>query len=186
MPLPEFRLKQASAVLGVDSKALQNLVQMKVLNPPRRDNFYWFDTRLLLEAKLAFYLKETLGSSSEWLAQCTKALSQELLKPASRQPRYLRLQSTPAKSQEALEIRIPLRQLAKELEEQLPRAEAAQDLPRGRKRPGWKRELTRSLNAAASDLSGITESQIAAEIRAFRNQKKRLPEISIGHSAGRS
>jgi hypothetical protein len=57
MERPEFKLKQASAVLGVTPKDLQNLVQLKVLRPPLRDSFYWFDTRLLLEAKLAFYLK---------------------------------------------------------------------------------------------------------------------------------
>jgi hypothetical protein len=34
-----------------------NLVQSKVLRPIRRDAFYWFDKRLLLEAKIAFYLK---------------------------------------------------------------------------------------------------------------------------------
>ena len=48
----EFKLKQASAVLGVPSKDLQNLVQLKVIRPARRDNLYWFDSRLLLEAKL--------------------------------------------------------------------------------------------------------------------------------------
>jgi hypothetical protein len=33
----ELKLKQASAVLGVAPKDLQNLVQFKVLRPPRRD-----------------------------------------------------------------------------------------------------------------------------------------------------
>ena len=37
----ELKLKQASAVLGVSPKDLQNLVQFKVLRPTRRDNFYW-------------------------------------------------------------------------------------------------------------------------------------------------
>ena len=49
----ELKLKQASAVLGVSPKDLQNLVQFKVLRPTRRDSFYWFDNRLLLEAKVA-------------------------------------------------------------------------------------------------------------------------------------
>jgi hypothetical protein len=38
----------------------------------------WFDTNLLLEAKMAFYLKETLGSSSDLLARFTEALSKNL------------------------------------------------------------------------------------------------------------
>lgn len=40
-------------MLGVDAKDLQNLVQFNVLQPPRRDRLYWFDNRLLLEAKVA-------------------------------------------------------------------------------------------------------------------------------------
>ena len=64
-----LKLKQASAVLGVPPKDLQNLVQFKVLRPTRRDNFYWFDNRLLLEAKIALYLKESLGTSTEVLAR---------------------------------------------------------------------------------------------------------------------
>jgi hypothetical protein len=55
-------------------------------------------------------------------------------------------------------------------------------LPRGRKRPGWKREFTRSLAAAADDLSGVTEVQVAQAIRGFRAEKKRLPEITVAPS----
>jgi hypothetical protein len=71
----ELKLKQASAVLGVAPKDLQNLVQFKVLRPIRRDSFYWFDNRLLLEAKVALYLKESLGTSTEVLVLFTRALS---------------------------------------------------------------------------------------------------------------
>ena len=53
----ELKLKQASAVLGVDPKDLQNLVQFKVLRPRREDSVYWFNDRMLLAAKVAFYLK---------------------------------------------------------------------------------------------------------------------------------
>ncbi|MGH2668775.1 MAG: hypothetical protein ACRDH5_06615, partial [bacterium] len=74
----ELKLKQASAVLGVDPKDLQNLVQFNVLHPARRDSFYWFDRRLLLQAKVAFYLKESLGTSTELLARFTQALSSNL------------------------------------------------------------------------------------------------------------
>src|SRR5579863_6653866 len=90
------------------------------------------------------------------------------------------LRSRPAKGREPIEVRIPVRDLANELNEQLPMAAVYQDLPRGRKRSGWKRELTRTLEAAAKDLSGVTESQIADAIRGFRAGKKTLPEITIG------
>src|SRR5215471_5672802 len=173
-----LKLKQASAVLGVAPKELQNLVQFKVLRPARRDNFYWFDNRLLLEAKIALYLKESLGTSTEVLARFTHALS-NLKDEEMTGTRYLSLQSRPSKNRKPVEIRIPLADLAKELKEQLPLASVYQDLPRGRKRLGWKREFARSLEAAAQDLSGVTEPQIAEVIRGVRAEKKRLPEITI-------
>lgn len=177
----ELKLKQASAVLGVAPKDLQNLVQFKVLRPSRRDSIYWFDNRLLLEAKIAFYLKDSLGTSTDVLALFARALS-GLTEEHVSKARYLSLRSRPAKGREPIEVRIPVRDLANELNEQLPTAIVYQDLPRGRKRSGWKREFTRALETAAKDLSGVTESQIADAIRGFRVGKKMLPEITIGPS----
>ena len=182
MPTVELKLKQASAVLGVDPKDLQNLVQFKVLRPPRRDSFYWFDNRLLLEARVAFYLKESLGTSTEMLGLFTQALSSNLKEEEPARFRYVWLRSRPASGREPIEVRIPLRELAKELEQQLPRAAVYQDLPRGRKRPGWKRAFARSLEAAARDLTGVTQSQIMEAVRGYRAGKKRLPEITVGGS----
>jgi plasmid maintenance system antidote protein VapI len=176
----ELKLKQASAVLGVAPKDLQNLVQFKVLRPTRRDSFYWFNNRLLLEAKVALYLKESLGTSTEVLVLFARALS-NLKDEEVTNVRYLSLRSLPARGREPIEVRIPLRDLAKELNEQLPLAAVYQDLPRGRKRPGWKREFTRSLEAAAGDLSGVSESAVAEAIRGFRTERK-LPEITVGPS----
>ena len=73
-----LKLKQASAVLGVPPKDLQNLVQLGVIRPARRNRVCWFDTNLLLEAKVAFYLKETFGSSSDLLARFTEAFAKNL------------------------------------------------------------------------------------------------------------
>src|SRR5689334_21479655 len=175
----ELKLKQASAVLGVSPKDLQNLVQFKVLRPTRRDSLHWFDNRLLLEAKVALYLKESLGTSTEVLALFARALS-GLKDEDMARLRYVSLRSLPTRGREPIEIRVPLRELAKELDEQLPRSAVYQDLPRGRKRPGWKREFTRKLEAAARDLSGVTESQVSDAIRAYRSEKRQLPEITVG------
>jgi hypothetical protein len=180
MQTVELKLKQASAVLGVAPKDLQNLVQLKVLRPPRRDSFYWFDARLLLEAKLAFYLKESLGTSTKLLVRFTEALSRDLRDEETTKLRYLWLRSRPARGQQTIEVRIPLRNLAKELEEHLRRASVYKDLPRGRKRPGWKRDFLRNLKSAAGDLSGVAASEITEVVRGYRAEKKRLPEISVG------
>ena len=181
MKATELKLKQASAVLGVSPKDLQNLVQFKVLRPTRRESIYWFDNRLLLEAKVALYLKESLGTSTEVLALFARALSSLKDEEVARL-RYVFVRSLPTRGREPIEIRVPLRELAKELDEQLPRSVVYQDLPRGRKRPGWKREFTRRLEVAAQELSGVTESQIKEAIRGFRAEKKQLPEITVGPS----
>lgn len=177
-----LKLKQASAVLGVSPKDLQNLIQLEVLKPPRRDRVYWFDRRLLLEAKLAFYLKESLGTSTELLSHFTEALSRDLRGEEPAKLRYVWLHSRPARGRQTIDVRIPLRSLAKEIEEQLPRASVYQDLPRGRKRPGWQSEFLRSVKAAAGDLAGVAESDVTAAIRGYRAERKRLPEISVGGS----
>jgi hypothetical protein len=167
-------------VLGVDPKDLQNLVQFNVLRPTRRDSFYWFDRRLLLQAKVAFYLKDSLGTSTELLARFADVLSNNLRQEEPSKLRYVWLRSRPARGQEPVEIRIPLRNLAKELEAQLPRAAVYQDLPKGRKRPGWKREFARNIEAASRELAGVTESQITKAIRHYRTEKRQLPEITVG------
>jgi hypothetical protein len=69
-----LKLKQASAVLGVAPKDLQNLVQFKVLRPTRRDNFYWFDNACCSKRRSLLYLKQSLGTSTEVLARFTHAL----------------------------------------------------------------------------------------------------------------
>ena len=46
-------------MLGVPPEDLQNLVQLGVIRPARRNSVCWFDTNLLLEAKVACYLKQT-------------------------------------------------------------------------------------------------------------------------------
>src|SRR5260221_5062344 len=138
----ELKRTRASAVLGVAPQDLQSLVQFKVLRPTRRDSLYWFDNRLLLEAKVALYLKESLGTSTDVLALFARALS-GLKDEDMARLRYVSLRSLPTRGREPIEIRVPLRELAKELDEQLPRSAVYQDLPRRRKRPGWKREVAR-------------------------------------------
>ena len=54
MPQRALKLKQASAVLKVEPKELQNLVQFGVVKPKRVDGIYLFDKEALLTAKVAF------------------------------------------------------------------------------------------------------------------------------------
>lgn len=174
-----LKLKQASVVLGVPPKDLQNLVQSGVIRPVRRNSVFWFDTNLLLRAKVAFYLKECLGSSSDLLARFTEAFSQNLGNVATKYLTDIYLRSRPLNGTNALEIKIPVRSLARELEDQLPLATAYQDLPRGRKRAGWKKEFLQSIRKAAGDLGGISEENILRAVREYRSGRKKLPEITV-------
>lgn len=163
-----LKLKQASAVLGVSPKELQNLVQFGVLRPAQRNRVCWFDTGLLLQAKVAFYLKDSLGSSSDLLARFTTALSQNLASGKLSELKDVSLHSRPASGKDAVEIRIPLHSLAMELEKQMPRASVSRDLPRGRKKPGWKKDFLRSLEAAAAEMGDVAEEEILKTVRETR------------------
>lgn len=174
-----LKLKQASAVLGVSPKDLQNMVQLGVLRPSRRNRVCWFDTGLLLQAKVAFYLKESLGSSSDLLARFTAALSQDLTSGKPSELKDVSLHSRPASSKDAVEIRIPLRSLALELEKQLPRASASLDLPRGRKREGWKKDFLRSLEAAAAEMGDVSEEKILKTVQETRTMLARKKRPSV-------
>jgi hypothetical protein len=173
-----LKLKQASAVLGVTPKDLQNLVQFGVLRPAQRNRVFWFDTGLLLQAKVAFYLKDSLGSSSDLLARFTTALAQNLSSNKLSELKDVSLLSLPASGTDAVEIRIPLRSLAMELEKQLPRASVSRDLPRGRKRAGWKRDFLQNLEAAAAEIENVSEEEILKTVRKTRAmlaRRKRPP-----------
>jgi hypothetical protein len=174
-----LKLKQASVVLGVSPKDLQNLVQMGVIRPVRRRNVCWFDASVLLEAKVAFYLKESLGSSSDLLARFTEALSQNLDRTEMSDLGDICLRSRPLNGTDAVEIKIPVRSLARELEDQLPLASAYKDLPKGRKRAGWRKDFLRSVQKAAADLGDISEGQILKTVREYRSGRKKPPEITV-------
>lgn len=177
--MQNLKLKQASAVLGVPPKDLQNLVQLGVIRPVRRNSVCWFDTNLLLEAKVAFCLKLTLGSSSDLLARFTEAFSKNLGKAKMGDLTDICLRSRPLNGTDAVEIKIPLRSLARELEEHIPRAAAYKDLPKGRKKAGWKKDFLRNVQKAAADLGDISEEEILRTVREYRSGRKKLPEITV-------
>jgi hypothetical protein len=69
--------------------------------------------------------------------------------------------------------------LARELEDEIPRASAYKDLPKGRKRSGWKKDFLRSVQKAAGDLGDISEEEILRIVREYRSGRKKLPEITV-------
>jgi len=89
------------------------------------------------------------------------------------------LRSRPLNGTDAVEIKIPVRSLAQELEDQIPRASAYKDLPKGRKRAGWKKDFLRNVQKAAADLGNISEEEILKTVREYRSGRKKLPEITV-------
>lgn len=166
----ELKLKQASAVLGVPQKDLQNFVQARVLKPRRRLGLCYFDTNLLLQATVVIYLKGSLGASTRYLSKFAEAVA-GLPGFETSTPEFVSLKSSRWKTEPPVEIRIPLGALAEELRQRLPLAAAARDLPRGRKRPGWKRDFLAAVREASGDLEGVSEKQLADTIRAYRRER---------------
>src|ERR687898_1517519 len=76
MPSRDLKLKQASAVLGVPPKDLQNFVQAGVLRPRRVGGIYYFSRKTLVSAKVALYLKDSLGASTRYLSRFTRAIAE--------------------------------------------------------------------------------------------------------------
>ena len=171
----QLKLKQASVALGVPPKDLQNLVQSGVVRPRRRGLLCYFDRKTLVSAKVAFYLKDSLGTSTRYFSRFTKAMA-GLKGFPSQPPETVCLRSSSGVEQ-PVSILVPLRTLVEELDQRLPMAERTQDLPRGRKRRGWRAELTAALQEGAADLEGISASEAARAIREYRRERKAEPTV---------
>ena len=165
-----LKLKQASAVLGVPPKDLQNFVQAGVLRPRRVGTLYHFNREVLVSAKVALYLKHSLGASTQYLTRFIRAVAQ-VPGFASGKAAMIRVK-TGTDDQQLLSILIPLGGLVAYVDERMPLAKQARDLPRGRKRAGWKKELRAALEEGANDLEGVSPADIAKTTKAYRRERR--------------
>ena len=83
-----------------------------------------------------------------------------------------------ARDEQPVSILIPLRGLVAELDKRLPLAEHARDLPRGRKRAGWKEELRAALQQGTTDLKGVSQTDIDKTIKSYRRERRK-PELTV-------
>ena len=151
-------------------------MQLGVLRPRRAGAVYYFDRKALVSAKVALYLKDSLGASTRYLRAFTRAVS-KVRGFATGEAQAVRVQSG-ARDEQPVSILIPLGGLVAELDERLPLAEQARDLPRGRKRAGWRNELRAALTQGANDLEGVSQAAIAQTITAYRRERKK-PELTV-------
>lgn len=173
-----LKLKQASAVLQVAPKELQNLVQFRVVKPKRSEGTYYFDPSTLLVAKVALYLKESLGTRTSVLSKLMDAFSASEEKLKAENPSYVVFTCRIAPDEEPLKVGVPFRALEEQIEERMNRADLYRDLPRGRKRRGWKKEFLESLTEAAKDIEEVSQEEILRTVRTYRRER-RAPEITV-------
>lgn len=174
----KLKLKQASAVLEIRPKQLQNLVQFRVVKPTRSNGTYYFDSGALLVAKIAFYLKEVLGTRTKVLSKLMTAFTASEKKLRARKPSYVIFTCRLGATDQPIKVGVPLRALEEQIERRMERAEIYRDLPRGRKRRGWKAEFLESLTEAAKDLGEVTEAEILRTVSAYRGER-RTAEITV-------
>ena len=178
MTRQRLKLKQASAVLQVHPKELQNLIQFGVVKPERSAGTYVFDIKVLLAAKVALYLKESLGTRTSVLSKLMNAFNASEEDFRTRNPNYVVFNCRLTAEEEPIRLGVPFRALGEQVEERMNRADLYKDLPRGRKRRGWKKEFLESLSEAAKDIGEISEEEIMRTIRTYRKEK-RAPKITV-------
>src|SRR5262245_15074015 len=172
MTREKLKLKQASAVLQVQPKELQNLVQFGVVKPQRSAGTYFFDMKVLLAAKVALYLKESLGTRTSVLSKLMNAFSESEEKLRAENPTYVVFNCRPKAEEEPIKLGVPFRALEEQATDGMNRADVYKDLPRGRKRRGWKKEFLESLTEAAKDVGEISEEEILRTVRTYRKEKR--------------
>ena len=178
MTRQSLKLKQASAVLQIQPKELQNLVQFGIVKPRRSEGTYFFDMNTLLIAKVASYLKESLGTRTSVLSKLMEVFSASEDELKSENPKYIVFNCRFTAEEEPIKLGVPFRALGAQIEERMSRADLYKDLPRGRKRRGWKREFLESLTEAARDIGEVSEEDILRTVRTYRKEK-RAPEITV-------
>lgn len=174
----KLKLKQASAVLQVHPKELQNLVQFGVLKPKRSAGTYVFGMKMLVAAKVALYLKESLGTRTNVLSKLIEAFNASEKVLSSHDSGYVVFNCRLIPQDDPLKLSVPFRALEEQVAEGMSRADLYKDLPRGRKRRGWKKEFLVSLSEAAKDIGEISEDEVLRAVRTCRRQK-RAPEITV-------
>lgn len=174
-----LKLKQASAVLEITAKELQNLVQFGVVKPRRRAGLFVFDTKILYAAKVALFLRRALGTNTELLSEFTGAFVDRLRSLPAEKVDVIVFKVRPSPGGIVIEVKVPFRELAQRVEERLQLVELYKDLPRGRKRRGWKKEFLATLEEAARDMGDASKADVLKVIRQYRNEKKQKPEVTV-------
>ncbi len=138
-----------------------------------------FDSKALYAAKVALFLKKALGTNTELLCQFIAALVDRLGHSPDEKLDVIVFKSRPSPEVAAVEVKVPFRELAQNVDERLQLVDLYKDLPRGRKRPGWRKEFLATLREAAQDLGDVNTDEVLKAVRQYRNEKKVKPEVTV-------
>lgn len=157
MPTQGLKLKQASAVLQIQPKELQNLVEYGVVKARRLEGTYFFDTNALMVAKVASHLKESLGlgTGTLVLSNLMRAFSASQEQFKSENPEYIFFKCQLTAEEESVKLGVPFRAFGEQIEERMNRADLYKDVPRGKQRRGWTREFLEPLTDVAKDIGEV-------------------------------
>jgi hypothetical protein len=96
----------------------------------------------------------------------------------SENPKYIIFKCRLTAEEEPIKLGVPFRALGEQIEERKSRTDLYRDLPRGKKRRGWKKKFLESLTEAAKDIGDVSAEEILRTVRSYRKEK-RAPEITV-------
>ena len=149
-----------------------------MVKPKRSEGTYFFDANTLLVAKVAFCLKESLGTRTSVLSKLMDVFVVSEKEFNSENPKYIVFKCQLSAEEDPIKVGVPFRALGKQLQEQMTRADLYRDLPRGRRRRGWKKEFLESLTEVARDIGEVSDEEILQTVRTYR-KGRRAPEITV-------
>ncbi len=154
-----LKLKQASSVLRIDHKKLENLIQYGVIRPPQSEGTYFFDANALMLAKVASYLQESLGTGTFVLSKLVEAFSAAEEQLRSDNPEYIVFACRLTAQEEPIKLGVPFRTFREQIEERMSRTDLQQDLPSGtQRRRGW---IPKPLTDAAKDIGEVFKGVVS-------------------------
>jgi hypothetical protein len=148
------------------------------VKPSRSGGTYLFDVKLLLIAKVASYVKESLGTRVSVLSKLMEAFSASEERLKRENPKYIVFSCRLGTEEEPIKLAVPFRTFGEQIEERMKRADLYKDIPRGKKRRGWKKEFLESLAETAEAMGAVSEEEISRTVRTYRKEK-RAPEITV-------
>src|SRR6202171_6864008 len=86
-------------------------------------------------------------------------------------PNYIVFKCRLAADEDPIKVGVPFRALGKQLQEQMIRADLYRDLPRGRKRRGWKQAFLELLDEAGDGVGEVSDEEILQTVRAYRKER---------------